>query len=100
MGYLPLDEPGATIFFQLISSRYELGSIILTPNKSYGDWGSIFGTQSSRHRYPRPPAASFHYGEHSRRELPAQGAPQSRLDSVTGIAAPVGISGWRPERSQ
>jgi DNA replication protein DnaC len=43
MGYLPLDELGATIFFQLISARYERGSIILTSNKSYADWGSIFG---------------------------------------------------------
>src|ERR1700757_1868430 len=43
MGYLPLDELGATIFFQLISARYERGSIILSSNKSYGDWGSIFG---------------------------------------------------------
>ena len=43
MGYLPLDEMGATIFFQLVSARYERGSIILTSNKSYGDWGSIFG---------------------------------------------------------
>jgi len=43
MGYLPLDEMGATIFFQLVSARYERSSIILTSNKSYGDWGSIFG---------------------------------------------------------
>lgn len=43
MGYLPLDDLGATIFFQLISARYERGSIILTSNKSYGDWGTIFG---------------------------------------------------------
>lgn len=43
MGYLPLDELGATIFFQLVSARYERGSIILTSNKSYGDWGGIFG---------------------------------------------------------
>src|SRR5579883_1934660 len=43
MGYLPLDALGATIFFQLVSARYERGSIILTSNKSYGDWGSIFG---------------------------------------------------------
>lgn len=42
MGYLPLDEMGATIFFQLVSARYERGSIILTSNKSYTDWGSIF----------------------------------------------------------
>src|ERR1700753_3509942 len=32
-----------TIFFQLVSARYERGSIILTSNKSYGEWGSIFG---------------------------------------------------------
>src|SRR5579884_166396 len=43
MGYLPLDDMGATIFFQLVSARYERGSIVLTSNKSYGEWGSIFG---------------------------------------------------------
>jgi DNA replication protein DnaC len=43
VGYLPLDRVGATLFFQLISARYERGSIVLTSNKSYGDWGEIFG---------------------------------------------------------
>jgi DNA replication protein DnaC len=43
VGYLPLDKVGATIFFQLISARYERGSIVLTSNKSYADWGEIFG---------------------------------------------------------
>lgn len=43
MGYLPLDELGATIFFQLVSARYERSSIVLTSNKSYGEWGTIFG---------------------------------------------------------
>lgn len=43
MGYLPLDDLGAMIFFQLVSARYERGSIVLTSNKSYGDWGGIFG---------------------------------------------------------
>jgi DNA replication protein DnaC len=43
MGYLPLDSLGTTIFFQLVSARYERGSIVLTSNKSYGDWGAIFG---------------------------------------------------------
>jgi IstB-like ATP binding protein len=42
MAYLPLDVVGATIF-QLVSARYEWGSIVLTSNKSYGEWGSIFG---------------------------------------------------------
>src|SRR6201997_1811863 len=43
VGYWSLDELGTTIFFQLVSARYERGSIILTSNKSYGEWGSIFG---------------------------------------------------------
>jgi len=43
MGCLPSEEPGATIFFQLVSVRYQRGSFILTSNKSGGDWGSVFG---------------------------------------------------------
>lgn len=43
MGYLPLDEVGATLFFQLVSARYERGSIVLTSNKSYSEWGAVFG---------------------------------------------------------
>ena len=42
MGYLSLDPFAATCLFQLVSERYEKGSIILTSNKSYGDWGLIF----------------------------------------------------------
>jgi len=42
IGYLPFDELGAHCFFQLISRRYERGSIIFTSNKSYGEWGEIF----------------------------------------------------------
>lgn len=42
IGYLPLSQQASHFFFQLISRRYEKGSILLTSNKSYGDWGSIF----------------------------------------------------------
>jgi len=42
IGYLPLDREGSSLFFQLISKRYEKGSIILTSNKSFGEWGNIF----------------------------------------------------------
>jgi DNA replication protein DnaC len=42
IGYLPLDQQASHFFFQLISKRYERGSIILTSNKSYSEWGSIF----------------------------------------------------------
>jgi len=43
IGYLPLDRAAANLFFQLVSGRYERGSIILTSNKSYGDWASFVG---------------------------------------------------------
>ena len=45
VGYLPLDPAGATAFFQLVSARYEKGSIVLTSNKGFGDWGEVFGDQ-------------------------------------------------------
>ncbi len=43
LGYLTVDSLEATLFFQLISARYTRGSIMLTSNKSFGDWGQIFG---------------------------------------------------------
>lgn len=42
IGYLPIDQHGANMLFQVISSRYERGSIILTSNKAFKDWGDIF----------------------------------------------------------
>jgi hypothetical protein len=45
MGYFPLDRMAAQFLFQLVSRRYQRGSIILTSNKSYGDWGDIFADQ-------------------------------------------------------
>lgn len=43
VGYLPMSSLEATLFFQLVSSRYERGSIILTSNKSFAEWGEVFG---------------------------------------------------------
>lgn len=43
MGYLPLDDLGATVFLQLVTARYERGAIVLTSNKSHSDWGAVFG---------------------------------------------------------
>lgn len=45
MGYFPLDRMTAQFLFQLISRRYGRGSVILTSNKSYGEWGDIFADQ-------------------------------------------------------
>jgi len=43
VGYLPLESADATFLFEAVSRRYEAQkSIILTSNKSYGQWGEIF----------------------------------------------------------
>jgi DNA replication protein DnaC len=41
MGYVPLDQRSAQFLFRLISRRYQKGSIILTSNKSYGEWDDV-----------------------------------------------------------
>ncbi|HON87322.1 MAG TPA: IS21-like element helper ATPase IstB [Bacillota bacterium] len=43
IGYMLLDQLGATILFQLVTQRYEKGSMILTSNKGFAEWGEIFG---------------------------------------------------------
>jgi DNA replication protein DnaC len=43
IGYLPIDRQGANLFFQLVSRRYERGSIVITSNQSLGAWGEVFG---------------------------------------------------------
>ena len=42
VGYLPLDRAAANIVFQLISRRNERGSVILTSNRAFSEWGSVF----------------------------------------------------------
>jgi DNA replication protein DnaC len=42
VGYIPFDTDAANLFFQLIASRYEQGSIIVTSNLPFGRWGETF----------------------------------------------------------
>jgi DNA replication protein DnaC len=43
VGYFPLDRMESHLFFKLINHRYETGSVVLTSNKSFAEWGDIFG---------------------------------------------------------
>jgi DNA replication protein DnaC len=47
LGYLPIDRHGANLLFQVISARYERGSILLTTNKVFKHWASIFNNDST-----------------------------------------------------
>ena len=42
LGYLPLDQASANWIFQVVSRRYEKGSVLLTSNRGFGDWGQVF----------------------------------------------------------
>lgn len=43
LGYMPVDKEKANLFFQVISRRYETGSIILTTNMPFDQWDQVFG---------------------------------------------------------
>ncbi len=45
IGYLPLSEDGGRLFFQLVNARHERGSMILTTNKNFEEWGGVVGDE-------------------------------------------------------
>lgn len=47
VGYLPIDRKGADLLFQVISQRYEQGSIVLTTNKPFKKWPEIFSNDAT-----------------------------------------------------
>ena len=47
LGYLPVDKQGAELPFQVISNRYECGSIVVTTNRAFRDWGAILNDDNT-----------------------------------------------------
>jgi len=47
VGYLPVDKRGADLLFQVVSKRYERGSIVLTTNREYKKWAEIFNNDAT-----------------------------------------------------
>jgi DNA replication protein DnaC len=45
VGYIPFDHDAANLFFQLVASRYEQGSVMVTSNLPFGRWGEVFGDE-------------------------------------------------------
>lgn len=47
LGYLPIDKRGADLMFQVIAARYECGSIVITTNRVFREWGKIFDVDNT-----------------------------------------------------
>jgi DNA replication protein DnaC len=47
LGYLPIDKTGADLLFQVISLRYEQGALIITSNRAFKEWPTIFNHDST-----------------------------------------------------
>jgi DNA replication protein DnaC len=47
LGYLPIDKRGADLLFQVVAARYEAGSIVLTTNRAFREWGALFDVDNT-----------------------------------------------------
>lgn len=47
LGYLPVDKRGADLLFQVVAARYEVGSIVITTNRPFKDWGAILDVDNT-----------------------------------------------------
>ena len=47
LGYLPIDKHGADLLFQVISHRYEQGSLIISTNRAFKNWPEIFNNDAT-----------------------------------------------------
>jgi DNA replication protein DnaC len=53
LGCLPFEPNAAHLFFQLVSRRYERGSMLITSNRAVGEWGTVIDDPSLA-GYPHP----------------------------------------------
>ena len=47
LGYLPIDKHGADLLFQIVAARYEVGSIVITTNRPFREWGKILDVDNT-----------------------------------------------------
>jgi DNA replication protein DnaC len=47
LGYLAIDKRGADLLFQVVAARYETGSIVLTTNRLFREWGTMFDVDNN-----------------------------------------------------
>ena len=47
LGYVPIDKRGADLLFQVVAARYEIGSIVVTTNRTFREWGTLFDVDNT-----------------------------------------------------
>ena len=47
LGYLPIDKRGADLLFQVVAARYEVGSIVISTNRPFREWGKLFDVDNT-----------------------------------------------------
>lgn len=47
LGYLPIDKRGADLLFQVVAARYETGSIVVTTNRVFKEWGQMLDADNT-----------------------------------------------------
>ena len=80
VGYLPIDQRGADLLFQVISQRYERGSIVLTTTKPSSSGPNLQRRQHHYLRRPRPPSPPRRNRPYRRHKLPYE-RPRSRPEN-------------------
>ena len=45
LGFVPLSKAGAELLFEIVSQRYERGSILITTNLPFDEWTEVFGSE-------------------------------------------------------
>jgi DNA replication protein DnaC len=88
VGYLPLERQAANLLFALVSRRYERGSIIVTSNRGFEQWGEILGdamVAAALIDRARPPR---HHDHPQRQELPPPRTRPRRRARRSGSVAP------------
>ena len=84
IGYLPVTQSGAVLFFQLINRRYGHASTVLTSNKGFEEWGRILGDEGDGRRPSGPAPAPVPHHQHPGQQLP-DAPPRRALQGVPSI---------------
>jgi DNA replication protein DnaC len=80
IGYLPVIPGVGNLFFQLVNARYEKGTLILTSNRGFAEWGEVFGEPSTAGcRHCRRGRVSHHGHGSASRPLRAAAAARVAL---------------------